>query len=391
MPYDSNGVWSNVSTYHVNTGDTLLPNSQNPVWEDAAVNGFSAVLVRDGRAPMTGNLDMGGNKIVNVGAGTGPNDVVTFRQIGSINPTNYLINGDFLFWQRGTTQTTSDYGSDDRWINLNVGTTKTHTQQTFPIGQTAVPGNPLFFSRTAVTSVAGANNYCAKSQRIEDVRPLSGKTITLTFWAKADSAKNMSVEFVQNFGTGGSPSSPVLGIGVTTCPLLTTWKKFSFTVNMPSITGKTLGSGNSGTYLYFYFDAGSSLNGRTNSLGQQSGTFDIAHVSINDSDTTSIADPFEFRLWAAELALCQRYFQRMKIGGIYGYNACGQTLGDSVNFNTPRRTTAGVSVIGWDAASNISAPSPQAISAQGFLITAVVSGTGVGFITGITLDCTAEL
>lgn len=199
------------------------------------------------------------------------------------NPSfrNKIINGDFYFWHRGGSQTSSGYGSDDRWNNLNVGSTKTHSQQTFTLGQTDVLGNPKFFSRTIVTCVTGAGNCVAKYQKIERVNTLSGQTATLSFWAKADTSKNMAIEFIQYFGSGGSPSSSIYGIEVTTISLTTSWKKYTVTVNIPSIAGKTLGTDNTDNLsVLFWFDAGSNFNSRTNNLGQQSGTFDMLKYNL---------------------------------------------------------------------------------------------------------------
>lgn len=229
---------------------------------------------------------------------------------------NKLINGGFDIWQRGTSQTSSGYGSDDRWSNVNNGSTKTASQQTFTLGQTDVPGNPRYWARTIVTSVSNAANYVLKRQYIENVINLAGQTATLSFWAKADASKNIAVEFVQTFGTGGSPSSDVLSIGVTTFALTTSWKYFTTTINIPSISGKVLSSNNdSSLVLYFWFDAGSSFNARTNSLGQQSGTFDISNVQLEAGDQPT---PFEQRPIGAELQLCSRYYKNLKNAAFIG-------------------------------------------------------------------------
>jgi len=224
---------------------------------------------------------------------------------------NYIINGNFDIWQRGTSQTNAGYASDDRWSNYHNGSTKTHSQQEFTLGQTDVPNEPKYFSRTVVTSVAGVYNYCFKIQRLESVRSLAGKTATLSFYAKADAAKNIAVELTQQFGTDGSPSEAITGIEVTTCVLTTSWQKFTITVNLPSIAGKTLGTNNDDSLeLLFWFDAGSYYNARTNSLGQQSGTFDIAQVQLEEG---SVATNFEYRPIGEELALCQRYYHTLYI------------------------------------------------------------------------------
>jgi hypothetical protein len=224
---------------------------------------------------------------------------------------NKLINGGFDIWQRGTSQTSDGFGSDDRWFNGNSGTTKTASRQTFTVGQTDVPGNPKYFSRTVVTSVAGSSNYCFKRQGVEGVATLSGQTATLSFWAKADASKNMAIEFRQSFGTGGSPSADVTT--VATVSLTASWARYSVTVNIPSISGKILGTDNNDNLqIWLWFDAGSSFNSRTNSLGQQSGTFDIANVQL---EAGSIATPFEQRPIGTELALCQRYYWRASFIG----------------------------------------------------------------------------
>jgi len=221
---------------------------------------------------------------------------------------NRIVNGNFDIWQRGTSQTSSGYGSDDRWLNQNGGSTKTHSRQTFAPGQTDVPGEPRYFARTVVSSVAGAGNYVLKAQRIESVRTLAGQNAVLSFWAKADISRDIAVEFVQSFGTGGAPSANVTGIGVTTITLTASWQKFTVAVSIPSISGKTLGTTNDGfLQVYTWLDAGSDYNARTNSLGQQSGTFDIAQVQLEPG---SVATEFEYRSEAEELALCQRYFEK---------------------------------------------------------------------------------
>lgn len=225
---------------------------------------------------------------------------------GALSNRNKIINGNFDIWQRGTSFSSSGYGAD-RWANSPNGSSMTQSRQSFTLGQTDVPNEPTYFCRSTVTSSAGAGNYALLSQRIEDVRTLAGQTATLSFWAKADASKNIAVEFKQYFGTGGSPSSDVNGLGVTTCSLTTSWQKFTVTVSVPSISGKTLGTDNN-HYLtfYFWFEAGSNFNSRTNSLGQQSGTFDIAQVQLEAGD---VATPFEMRSIGQELALCQRYYQ----------------------------------------------------------------------------------
>ena len=223
---------------------------------------------------------------------------------------NAIINGNFDIWQRGTSQAADAYGSD-RWRNTISGTSCTQSRQSFTLGQTEVPGEPTYFCRNVVSSSAGAGNFARLMQNIEDVRTFAGQQITVSFWAKADASKSIAIDFGQFFGSGGSPSSFVSGIGAVKKNLTTSWQKITHTITLTSIASKTLGS-NQDQYVQFsiWFDAGSSFNARTDTLGQQSGTFDIAQVQL---EAGPVATPFERRPIGAELSLCQRYCQKGRV------------------------------------------------------------------------------
>ena len=258
----------------------------------------------------------GGVASITVADGLGATNIV-LPESGTVATTsnivgfkNYIINGNFDVWQRGASQTSSGYGSDDRWFNANNVSTKTHSQIACTDAERAL-FNASKFSRTVVSSVVGAYNYVVKRTPIEDVTKLAGKTITVSFWAKADSNKNIWLEFKQNFGTGGSPSPTVLGIYGQAIALTTTWQKKTITITLPSIIGKTLGTDGvhtSSTEVQFWFDVGSVNTGRMPTGIQQSGTFDIAQVQLEEG---SVATPFEDRPYGLELSLCQRYYEKL--------------------------------------------------------------------------------
>jgi hypothetical protein len=257
---------------------------------------------------------------------------------------NRIINGNFDIWQRGTSFTGNEYGAD-RWIHNRVGTTHTATRQPFTLGQTEVPGEPTYFCRTVVSSVAGAGNYSVLVQFIEDVRTFAGQQVTVSFWAKVDSTKNIAIELQQNFGTGGSPSATVQGIGSTKVSIGTSWQKVTVTATVPSISGKTLGTTvNNYLGLAIFFDAGSDFNARTDSLGQQSGTFDIAQVQIEPGP---VATPFEHRPIGTELALCKRYAQWVPFSQQF-YSNAGQEIHESTLTWPEMRANPTVGVITAD-------------------------------------------
>ena len=222
---------------------------------------------------------------------------------------NKIINGNFDIWQRGTSlgSGTGTRFLADRFSTNSIGSSYSTSRQSFTLGQTDVPNEPNYFLRNIVSSSSGSSNYCANAYRVESVTTLASETATLSFYAKADSSKSISIEFIQEFGTGGSPSSQVTGIGVQKLNLTSSWQKFTVTANIPSIAGKIIGTDNNNFLgIVFWFDADSVYNSRTNSLGQQSGTFDIAQVQLEEG---SVATPFELRPIGTELALCQRYYE----------------------------------------------------------------------------------
>lgn len=302
---------------------------------------------------------------------------------------NYIINGNFDIWQYGVSQTTNGYGSDDRWINHNIGSTKTHSQIACTDTE-RVLFNASKFSRTVVSSVVGAGNYVVKRTAIEDVTKLAGKTVTLSFWARADSNKNIWLEFKQNFGTGGSPSAQVTGIYGQAIALTSTWQKKTITLTLPSIVGKTLGTDGvhtSSTEVQFWFDVGSVNTVRIPTGIQQSGTFDIAQVQLEEG---SVATPFEQRPYGLELSLCQRYYEV----GVYNFTAyglAGNGIGAIEPFCVNKRVQPTMVVVGTPSVQNINIPIFAAYGNTGLYVSnGAVLTTGIGSITS-AWSASAEL
>ena len=228
---------------------------------------------------------------------------------GALMFRNKIINGNFDIWQRGTSLTaasTSQVYLADRWFSGSATSTIAPSQVAFSFGQTAVPGEPIYFHRSVVASGNTSASYAILVQRLEGVRTFAGKNVTVSFWAKADTNKNIAVSFDQFFGTGGS--SEVNNTGQKFA-ITSSWQKITTTFTIPSIVSKTIGTSGDFLQILFWLDAGSSFSApvnRTNNLGNQSGTFDIAQVQVEEG---SVATPFEQRPIGMELSLCQRYYQ----------------------------------------------------------------------------------
>lgn len=68
------------SAYFVQSGDTIIPSQHNGPMEDLAA-ALNRRMMRNGTAAMTGNLQMGGNRVTGMAAGTQPTDSARMDQI----------------------------------------------------------------------------------------------------------------------------------------------------------------------------------------------------------------------------------------------------------------------------------------------------------------------
>jgi len=315
---------------------------------------------------------------------------------------NKIINGNMGIFQRGTTAvtTTNVYGPADRWENDGIGDTFSTSQGAFVSGDTLYDtGGAQFYTQIAVTSVAGANNYYKLQQPIEDVRILAGQTVTVSFWAKAASGTpSIALELYQFFGTGGSPSADVPGIGQAQA-LTTSWAQYTKTFTVPSINGKTIGTtaNTSYTVLGFWLDAGtnfSGVGGRAAGIGTQaSKTVSIAQVQV---EVGPVATPFEQRPIGMELALCQRYFQKSYQAGtapgtntnlsmISGYAADATRMTSAVNrFPVVMRTQPTVQLYSETGSLNL-VSTTSGVNTGSSMIANIIGDAGFPEITGTGL------
>ena len=225
------------------------------------------------------------------------NDVQLAR--GGNHGRNLIINGDFSVWQRSTSTAFGPAASAyvaDRWqCAASTGVTRTISRQTHTLGQTDVPGSKYFFR--AVNSTPGsAADYILRT-KVEDVTRTAGRLVTLSFKAKADSARTLEYSHRQQFGSGGSPSSAVVATSGTHS-LTTSWQTFTTTFTPASITGKSLGTNNDDHLEIRFRDDTEFADGYT---------IDIDDVQL---EFGGYATDFEYVTPADQLARCQRYFQK---------------------------------------------------------------------------------
>lgn len=229
-----------------------------------------------------------------------------------VNSENLIINGDFTVWQRGTSSSVvGAYVAADRWVNNGTGGTVTQAKIDLTLGSTLGGNNVKSILRQTVSGQTLSSQFANTVQRLEGVHNYAGQTITVLGWAgRSSGAGNLVLGAAQTFGTGGSPSAEVT-LPSTTITLSGTMQPFAAVINVPSITGKTLGtSGTDQFILRFYTSAGTDLGSTTNNLGLQTIGVDLWGIHIRVGTWTA-ADTSLYRPRApgAELGLCQRYYE----------------------------------------------------------------------------------
>jgi hypothetical protein len=209
---------------------------------------------------------------------------------------NKHINADFGIWQRGTSfaAVANNAYTADRWQAQTSGTGVTISQQTFTPAAAPVAGyESAFFMRIAND---GTSATCRIGQPIEDVRVFAGQTVTLSFWAKSTITDAFATSFIlQSFGTGGSAQ---VATSMGTMPTVTSsWARYSIVLAVPSISGKTIGTGSSITFqLRFKASAVYSV--------------DLWGVQVEYGSTATPFQTASGNSPQSELAMCQRYYYR---------------------------------------------------------------------------------
>ena len=208
-------------------------------------------------------------------------------------------------------------------------------------------------------------------------------------WAKASTGTpKIGVSAVQFFGnTGGSPSASVISSGGT-ATISTSWARYSFTIAIPSIAGKTIATSNDDSLrIDMWTSVGSTISALGYpAVGIQNATIDTWGWQIEAGST---ATDFQTATGSigGELTLCQRYFQMIG-GNVSSERLASLTATSSSTWSgalyfftqmrsAPTLTFAGTFIFRTGANLTISSTNSGNISKN----SAEVYGNGSGFTT----------
>ena len=214
-----------------------------------------------------------------------------FNLIGA-GRKNLIINGAMQVSQRGDIDSSSAAAhltyQIDRWRTVNnvAATIQRKVEQTLPTGERV----------NTLNITMSATGYAALQQRVEDYIYLRGKTVILSMWVKSNVRAGMSIYD----GLSQPFAVPHSGNGE--------WEYITLAHSCPTNTSDMRAE------LWTKYPVSADAY------------IEIANVQL---EVGSVATPFEHRSYGEELALCQRYYQKLG-GGAYTPLGTGMIFGNIV-------------------------------------------------------------
>ena len=257
---------------------------------------------------------------------------------------NLIINGAMQVAQRGTSSTASGFGSIDRWQFVYGGHDNPITQSQINVAPTETGAgtsgfrNAFRITNGNQTSGFGTTDYFQFQNIIEDqdiansgwIVNDSNSNITISYWIRSSVAQEF-FGFVETYH--GDDWMYGWSTGVLTAD---TWTKITKTISGRS--NLTWGNDNGAGLLvapitlwgtnytdssvgndawHQYFSSSRTPDATSTWWTTNGATVDITGVQVEVSDH---ATDFEHRSFAQELALCNRYFQRVPRNPSDGYS-----------------------------------------------------------------------
>lgn len=305
---------------------------------------------------------------------------------------NQVINGQFTINQRGVgpfALATSSLGYlSDRWISENGSPAGSRS---FTVVTLADADRTAIGDEEATTALRGTFaggpgtiDYEVVGTRIENLRRFAGKTVTVSFWAKAAAALTIGVRLQACYGTTGSPSAIALGTPQTAA-LTTAWQRFAFTFAVPTSIGKTYGSAGDFLELDFGLSGGATYAPQIG-VAVQSGTVTLWGVQL---EMGAAATPLEKRPMQTELAMCQRFYE-LGIGTVGGACTPGSSQYTPVTFAVPKRAMPTMSLT-TSANSNVASTTVYGNASSGWSVGLTATSTTGTMSINYAFTASAEL
>jgi hypothetical protein len=230
---------------------------------------------------------------------------------------NKIINGDLRIWQRGTSGTpalnTTAYTAD-RVFTYATGASPNVSQ--FLLGSS---GNPTTCAYALYAVGTAGNTAFQIGQKIESLNCLdmiAGRIYTFSAWIYCTTAVTPTWQVYNANATDNWSSNTLVSSGTFAAISANTWTRVtgSFTSTNGCLNG-----------IQITFDVGTLTAGKN------------VYITGIQLESGSVATPFEHRLLALELVLCQRYFEQGFARGTNYSAGAGNYRAYSVPFAVTKR------------------------------------------------------
>lgn len=292
-------------------------------------------------------------------------DVISFQSDGAtwvvlsytgLGQDNFVINGGFDFWQRGTPialTTTTVYTADRYMYQAASAGNTTMSKIACAVSKT---NNALRMTATGATTM-DAGTYSMISHKFEGIVAVNmyKKVVTFSFWVRAAISGNFTLVIRDAPASHSYLSNIVINSANTwefktvsllidtdfwlnTSPSYTAVSDntFAFVVTIALAEGSTGWAGSANAWLSGNYYG---LSTQTNFLSNIGYTFDIADFMVNIG---TLPAPFvrAGKTMGGELALCQRYYERASDPAIFSAYASAHPIYTcfTVYYKVPKRS-----------------------------------------------------
>ena len=279
-------------------------------------------------------------------------DLATASEAGSLNTANLVINGDMSVAQRGTSSTSTQIQTVDRWGVSFGGVAVTQTQQSLTSGSPYEAGfnNFIRMANTSTSSAAGAYvqlYHPIEAQHIANSGwnfKSSSSFITLSFWARSSLAGTYYARVNTDDGTA------YYRIKAFTLSA-DTWTKVTFTiegnsnltinddngigftVNIVPHYGTGYTGSNANTTRWYTLVSNDYMPDFAQSWSESSSaTFDVTGVQL---EVGQVATPYKHENFADNLKRCKRYFIKFSDSANYAIGAAEDSTRGIFAFPAP--------------------------------------------------------
>ena len=238
---------------------------------------------------------------------------------------NLFINGCFSEWQRGLNQAhfTQTRYTSDRWQWLFPDSTADMSCARYDSDADVLEKTGCkYFMSTTAHSASGL--YVSLTQKLEGIKEYAGKTLTLSFWAKASKAMTVPLCVRQEYSTKS------INQKVADFEFSTEWKKNVVTFKVPDWTGEAEHA-NACTWILF------------ESFPISTWQLDTAAMKLEYGDK---ATPFIPDLPSVNKSKCQRYYEKFQAVAGYllpsalGWDTKGKYWMIPIEYKVPKRNAA---------------------------------------------------